>query len=76
MTTENTTPVTRFEYLLSLLNETSTARGLIVMITLGLGYVIDPAKIEVYTTAAVALGAVLKVVLPDRWNKSADTKKA
>lgn len=68
-----TTPATqtRLEYLLNMLNETSTCRGLIVMIILVGGYAVDPAKIDVYTTAAVAAGGLLKVILPDYWSKTA-----
>lgn len=53
------------DLLKSQLTEASTIRGLAVLITMGFGWARD-LPLDSVVAVAVAIGAVLKILLPDR----------
>lgn len=55
-----------FKSLFSHLDETSTIRGVVVLAIMGGGYAVSPENIESITAVAVAVGAALKAILPDK----------
>ena len=55
-----------FASLLEHIDETSTIRGVVVLAIMGGGYAVAPENIDSITAVAVAVGAALKAVLPDK----------
>lgn len=62
-----------WRFLVNRFEETSTVRGLLAAGVLLGGYTAEPARLDAWTTLAVFISALLKVVLPDKWGK-ADAK--
>lgn len=54
-----------YSYLREQLTETTTIRGLVVALTMAGGWAAH-YPVETVTAAAVVLGALLKIILPDR----------
>lgn len=62
------------KFFLARAQETSTVRGLAGAAVLLIGWQVDPARLDAWTTLAVFLSALLKVLLPDRWNETKPNK--
>lgn len=56
-------------YLLDLLAETSTLRGLVAGVILFAGWEVAPERLDAVMFFAVAASALLKILLPDKWRK-------
>lgn len=59
-----------WRFLLARFQETSTVRGLVGAGVLLVGYQVEPSRLDAWTTLAVFVSALLKVILPDRWNET------
>lgn len=55
-----------FKSLFARLDETSTIRGVVVLAIMAGGCALSPDDIDSITAVAVAVGAALKAVLPDK----------
>lgn len=58
-----------FLYALDRLNESSTIQGLAAVATLAGGMAYDDSKIAAWAFIAAGVSSVIKIFLPDGWNK-------
>ena len=53
-------------YILARLTESSTWRGIIVFMTISIGYALDPTQLNAWVAAAVAISAAMNITIADK----------